>query len=403
MTETSQLPPVLQSLPVRLLRRALTADFSKSQADAAERQELSTRSNINEPLAQDYVAWRRGALWVSAVLLCIAGLIAIIEHKPIREELGENAANFGQQNIEVLDGLQEFLLFVKLAMAGLTLFAATQWWRVSRSRGFARWAWITSLVLPLLVASWPWSHSLDFSHLDQQGAFGQFGQAAGGAQVKMAISIAIATALVSTILPKLLALFPGIIRSSLLIKTLLPQAAAPGWLTVLFAPIFVGFLMLILSVLSQVEGSMVLIGALVLLAIGPLLYVRSAKDLVRAHSPEEVGPVVGRLRQQAGLAQLGGVILFVYYLFSLQSMSWTTAIHLLLEAAGGILLTMVAISDLTLALLAYGQSQGAAFQTSELRADYERRLAALATAGLTDVEKALGVGDLARFRGQNQA
>jgi hypothetical protein len=197
-----------------------------------------------------------------------------------------------------------------------------------------------------------------------------------------------------------MALFPGIMRSSLALKTLLPEAAAPGWLTVIFSPILVGFLLLVLCFLSQAQGSWVLIVSILLLVVGPFLYVRHARDLVRPHTPEEVAVVVRGLRRRALWFNGVGVVLLVYYVFDLDDLTWPTALHMLLEAAGGVLLTMVAISDITLALLATSQEQGKNFQNSALRASYEERLRALAAAGLTDVEGALGVRDLERLRRQ---
>ena len=48
--------------------------------------------------------------------------------------------------------------------------------------------------------------------------------------------------------------------SSLALKTLLPEAVAPGWLTVVFAPFMTGFLLLVLCLLSQTDGSLLAFG-----------------------------------------------------------------------------------------------------------------------------------------------
>jgi hypothetical protein len=187
-------------------------------------------------------------------------------------------------------------------------------------------------------------------------------------------------------------------RSSLTLKTLLPEASAPGWLTVVLAPFLAGFLMLVLCLLSQIEGSFVLIAATALLVVGPCVYVARARDLVRPHTADEVSRVVGGVRRTALAIHGAGFLLLVVYLVDLDALPLRTLVHLGLEALGGVLLTMVAISDITLALLAFSQRQGATFQASALRQDYERRLTALASAGLTDVEGALGVHDLDNLR-----
>ena len=297
----------------------------------------------------------------------------------------------------MLDDLQYFNLLLKACVAGLVLYAAKNWLLVSRSRSVARWAWITALIVPLVVSAYPWASSLDFAHLDRNQEFGML--AGQGEKLKQMFGFAFAASSLATIGPKLFALFPGIMRSSLSLKTLLPEAVAPGWLAVVFAPFMAGFLLLVMCLLSQTDGSMLAIGAIVLLASGPIVYVRRARDLVRPHRAEEVGGVLRGIRRQAAMFTVAGLVLLLVYLFRLESLSVMTLAHLLVEAAGGVLLTMVAISDITLALLAFSQRQGASFQDSDLRAAYEQRLQSLGSAGLTDVESALGVNDLANLRG----
>lgn len=394
--------PDFVALARRFVIRAFTADFQREQASPAERAELLTGAQpIAAPLAHDYVAWRRAALWVAAVLLSLGVLIAVFDHSSTAyqmasaSEQGATTAQlqqvekmFGAGNLNLLDGLQIFLLLVKIAVAALVVVAAMRWTKVQKSRTFARWAWLSALIVPLLISAWPWGQYLDFSHLNNSswGAAGQQGELA-----KQQVSVAIGAMLLVTVAPKLLALFPGIMRSSLALKTLLPQATAPGWLTVVFAPFLAGFLLLALCFMSQVQGSWVLIAGVVCLVIGPCVYVRRAKDLVRPHTDAEVSGVVRGVRRQALTFHLVGGLLLFLYLIDLDVLPWATALHLLLEAAGGILLTMVAISDITLALLAYSHRQGTAFYSSDLVAAHEQRLGALNTAGLTDLDAALGI------------
>lgn len=404
--------PTLLELAMRFLRRALIADFQRERAAEDERVTLAGQAApITDAQAQDYVAWRRAALWIAGVLLVASALVSVVEHHTVAETAAlEQAAAAGQQptaadlkamaaqvaetmgasNLAIMDGLLDFLLFVKMAVATLAMVAAWQWTRLRRSRSLARWALLTALVLPLLVSAWPWSQWLDFEHLEQQ-----FGAAK---QIKQGVALAIAAQLTVTITPKLIALFPGIMRSSMALKTLLPEAAAPGWLVVVFAPFLAGFLLLILCFLGQVQGSWILLAGIAALVAAPIVYVRNAAKLVQPCRAEDVASAVGAVRHTAGAANAIGVCLLVWYLFDLDQVTWTQAIHLLLEAAGGIFLTMVAISDVTLALLAFSQRQNAAFVGSELHGVYERRLQALAGAGLTDVESALGVKDLEQLQ-----
>lgn len=410
----------LADLTRRLLVRAVSGDFQKNHASGDERQQMAQAPQpVADPLAQDYVAWRRAVLWVGGVLLGAGALIGLAEHQKLAEKgaheqlaaqgqaaIGVDLQNaveqltrqVGANNLAIMDGLMDFLLFMKVLVAVLALTAAWKWLHVRRSRALTRWALIAALVIPLLVSAWPWGQFLDFDHLQRD-----FG--AGAEAVKKAkdmVALLIASSLVSTIAPKLIALFPGIIRSAMTLKTLLPEAATPGWLVVVFGPFLVGFLLLVVSFMSQVQGSWLLLGATAALVFGPVLYIRKAGILVRPHTPEEVSSVVGPVRHLAGLGNAVGAVLLVVYLFSLHEVSWTGAFHMVLEAGGGILLTMVAISDLTIALLAFSQRQGAQFQSSAQRALYERRLDALSGVGLTNLETALGLKDFAKLRKPGQ-
>lgn len=400
--------PTLLELALRFLRRAFAADFQREHATDDERAALAAQDPpIADALAQDYLAWRRAALWIGGVLLSASGLVSMIEHHSIAEAsaidqaraagqpthgaefqamVAKVAEQIGKGNLAIMDGLLDFLLFVKVAVATLAMIAAWRWTRLRQSRSLARWALLTALVLPLLVSAWPWSQWLDFSHQ---------GPIEVAKVTKAMVAAEIAGQLIVAIAPKLIALFPGIMRSSLALKTLLPEAAAPGWLVVVFAPFLAGFLLLALCLLGQVQGSWVLLGGVAAMVAAPILYLRHAALLVRPYRADEVGPAVGAVRGIAGKTNAIGAALLVWYLFDLDGVTWLQAFHLLCEAIGGIFLTMVAISDLTLALLAFSQRQNTSFFGSELRVAYEQRLQALTGSGLTDVESALGVKDLA--------
>ena len=247
----------LADLTRRLLVRAVSGDFQKNHASDDERQQMAQAPQpVADPLAQDYVAWRRAVLWVGGVLLGAGALIGLAEHQKLAEKgaheqlaaqgqaaIGVDLQNaveqltrqVGANNLAIMDGLMDFLLFMKVLVAVLALTAAWKWLHVRRSRALTRWALIAALVIPLLVSAWPWGQFLDFDHLQRD-----FG--AGAEAVKKAkdmVALLIASSLVSTIAPKLIALFPGIIRSAMTLKTLLPEAATPGWLVVVFGPFLV--------------------------------------------------------------------------------------------------------------------------------------------------------------------
>ncbi len=77
----------LADLALRLLVRAVSGDFQKNHASDDERQQMAqAQQPVADPLAQDYVAWRRAALWVGGVLLGAGALIGLAEHQGIAEQ-----------------------------------------------------------------------------------------------------------------------------------------------------------------------------------------------------------------------------------------------------------------------------------------------------------------------------
>jgi len=404
-----------------LLRRATISSLQHANTTDAERALMAAGTPpVTGPHAQDYVAWRRAVLWVSGIVLAIAMLIALADQKGFAEavaieelkveqvaahrvEHGQPAVRIdaeqikraaaeierrlGKSNIELIDNLQYFHLFVKMVVVALVLLAARAWVRVSRSRNMARWAWVISLVVPLALAAFPWANALDFEHL------GQFG--GDIATVRKTFAVMFGAFYLLMLLPKLLSIFPGIMRSALTMKTLLPESMQTGWMTVLTAPLFVGFLLLILCVLSQVQGSFMVIGAFVSLAIGPCIYLYRAHDLLRPHPVEDAERIVHQIRRRAIAFNGIGITLLVIYLLDHQVLPMLTMTHMLLEAFGGVLLTMIVFSDLLLALLRFELRQSAAFAGSDLHKSYEARLAELDQTGLTDIEAALRLRDKA--------
>ena len=60
-----------------LARRTLKGNFQRERAMDSEREVMATaRKPITDPLAQDYVAWRRGVLWLATVTMSIHALVS---------------------------------------------------------------------------------------------------------------------------------------------------------------------------------------------------------------------------------------------------------------------------------------------------------------------------------------
>lgn len=399
------------------MRRTFGSDFLTPTTRDDERATLAaTTPPIAAAQPQDYLAWRRAALWIAGVLLSLGLLIAMVDHQPFAtasvagntnaegeplrgDELRQAAEQFAQTlgiaNVEVIDNLAYLNMTIKGLVAALALLGAMRWTSVMRSRRFARWSWLCAVVVPLCLAAFPWASVLDFTHLDQnlQG---------GGKAVKVMFGIAFAGQTLITIAPKLLAMFPGIMRAALTIKTLLPEAATPGWLTVVFAPLYAGFMLLPMVVLSQLEGNLMLVLAFALLAAAPASYLLRAKDLTRPHTAAEASTLVHAMRKRAMAFNLGGLALLAAYLVTLDSLPVMTTLHVLLEGLGGVVLTMVVFADVMLALLRFSYEQTRQFRGTPMDQAYDQRWTEFDRCGLSDVKQALGVGEFGDLRARAQ-
>ncbi len=368
--------------------RTFTSDFQKGKATDAERAKLKAAARpVESPLAQDYAAWRRATLWVSAIALVLLSILELISHKSLEDQIleqGREAGTFeqsrqviatlGPENLEVFDGIILVVMLSTIAGAILTMFAARKWADLKASRKLARAAWVTMLATPLLLALIPATSMMDFHRVDEhaRGAAQMFVGAITGLQFMMFIA------------PKFFSLFPGIIRSSMTLKTLLPESAAPGWATAIVAPLYVMFLFLLVAIVNQIGGNILLLGGILCLMCSPLVYLRRGRDILRPHTVEEATTLIAKARSKATLFNLAGFGLVAVYIITKEALGVVDFLRLVLSIEGHIWLLNVAASDLTLALLRQNHEGAKAFAGSALQKSLEGKFDALTGVGLTD-------------------
>ncbi|MCA8951456.1 MAG: hypothetical protein KDE27_18255 [Planctomycetes bacterium] len=396
--------PSFPELAQRFVRRVTAADFQRERAADDERAELAAAAAaVEPPLAQDYAAWRRAGLWLAAVLLSLAGVLSVIDYQSFGSALAEQALTsqgaevteahleqalknvenaVGAGNLELLDNLQMTILGSKLVVALFAVLAALRWVRVRESRRMSLLAFVVALGVPLVLAAIPWTRFMDLEEPARGLGLGQ------AAQIKAMLGLVLASAFAAMLIPKLFSVFPGILRSAMTLKTLLPESAIPGWAVIAFAPIYAVFLMILLSVINQMQASTVLTLGVGALVAAPVLYVVHAKDVVRGHSADEVTELIRKVRSKVLLCNGFGIILLVIYLFDLESVPVLTKLHMLIEGFGSVVLTMVVFSDMALPLLGLEFRQSRELQGSSLAESLQARLGELDAAGLIDVRAA---------------
>lgn len=380
------------------LRRLFRSDLQQERALDSERKELmAARPPVEDALAQDYAAWRRSLLWIACVALATVGILEALLYESQAEQIeratrtaleargdtnaaeqarhsAEQIANsIGRENLEILDGIFAILIFPMLIGAVLCAIAARRWCDLRTSRRRARLAFLINFLTPFCLAIFPVKEMMDYQQMTP--AARQAMTAVLGIQMGLYYFMLIG--------PRSIALFPGVIRSSMTIKTLLPESPMPGWAVALAAPLYTVFLLVIFTTVNQMYGNFLLLTGIACLVLAPLVFLRRRKSLLRPHTAEEVSAVVGRLRRSAGLANLLGVVFLGAFLFDVEFMRVGDVIKFALSIVGNVVLLTVVGADFMLALLYAGHEQAHALHESKLEASLESRFEGLEEAGLT--------------------
>jgi len=405
------------------LRRVVRSDFQRERATDKEREQLATCPEaITNPMVQDYVAWRRSLLWVAAVLIGLYAVLSLdsfttfeaqvvagsgqtyemyrAEHQrlpewqrnmaPMQSREAWEAERFeavremfGGGNADLITGIGVITLLSVIVSAILLAIAAQQWKSVQKSRRWSRAAWLVMFGVPFLISFLPITAMMDFDEINPQ-----LGDAE---QLKTLMGATFAIGVFMTIAPKAIALFPGIIRSCISLKTLVPESATPGWIAAAMAPLYAIFLLTLVSVMNQVQGDILLVGGVICYIVAPLIYVWKADQVVRPHTPEEITTVLHGVRQLASIFTIVGSVLLAAFIFRMPNMDFENAMSFLMGVAGNVLLMTVVAADLVVALLYQGYRQSREFAGTELEASLDVKYQALSEVGFTHLRTGAGL------------
>lgn len=381
---------ILQEARLALFRAA-RSDFGQTPATDAERKRLlKATPPIEEAIAQDYAGWRKSILYLASAFFIVAALFHVINYQSVESSavdglrqsqphLTEEQAQqqvrqqFGASNLETLDLVPLLSLLALLAATIITVLAGRAWSDVRRSRRLARRAWYLLIGVPLVLAIIPWSRLLDFSHMTQEQAKG----------LGLLLGLMMGMQMIMLLGPKLLAILPGILRSSLTLKTLLPETSLPGWMAACVAPFYVMLLVLVTAPLNQWHGGPLLLFGLVALILGGLIYLRHIRSLVRPSDREAASRSVARVRVQALFFNAIGLLLLTVFLLQLDVIEWNAALSFLATAGGSLFLMTVVACDLLLAVMDISFEQGRLLFESDASKTLSKRLSALGASGLT--------------------
>jgi hypothetical protein len=355
-------------------QRVLRADFQSDRATDEERSRLAGSSApVTSRVAQDYAAWRHSVLWVAAISLLIHAVFELVGQNSIAEGLdAELVYALRPRNIALVDWLTRSVNIVLLLGSLLTLCAALAWRRVRASLWLARIAWLLMFATPFLLAALPLTRLMSLEHLPPQFQ----------ALLKSALGGSFALSIFFTIGPRAVALFPGIIRSSLAVKTLLPESPAPGWVILILGPLYSVFLLVLVTGMIQSQASFFLLAGAVCLMLSPLVFVLRRRDLVRPQSGAEAARMVSSTKRLAGVFSALGVVLLGIFLLRRPHVDVIDLFGFLTGVAGNVVLLMVVGADFIVGVLRSAHEIQKHFHGSALEAALEQKFDALAGLGV---------------------
>jgi len=338
--------------------RICKSDFALIRATPEEVRALEGAPRpVRSALAQDYASWRRSLLMVCILVL---GITLAFSANEIRFALQDTARH---PVMKIQSGV--FFLFQVVSFL-LCLIAAFRWASIPSSKAYALIAWLVQFAGPFLVLLLPLSLFVS----------------------NQMVLLSLGLISLKTLAPKVFGLFPGIIRCSLSLKTLLPESPIPGWLCMVVAPLYALFL--VLAAIAALQTSFVILGAgLLLIAVGTGMVLARSWGLLAPSNQEDASRYVGKSRKLQSLLQGAGIGLIAFQLLRQADLQWewiNSVLVFTFSFLGNVTLLTVVMSDFLLCMIHEGQKQSEAFAGTGFAADYRNRLGQLADCGLTDLQ-----------------
>jgi hypothetical protein len=196
--------------------RAVSSDLDTMKVSDAEKAELS-KAGITGETAQRYLAWRRSMLWVALVPLAFSGIALVID-SAIYSLAGDALKGVG-----IL--LEVLRVLTLLGLPALAALAALTWNKPQLSTLLATLGLLVCFGLPIVIQLLPPGWWLAGGSGPFAPLLGLFARHGLGEPWPMLLGI----------LVSLMSIPPGLLRASLRVRTLLPEAAVTGLPVVGFA------------------------------------------------------------------------------------------------------------------------------------------------------------------------
>lgn len=374
----TQLASVARASDWRQVReRLFGGDFGRVVPSQAEAHALALQNPpIVDADVQHFLVWRRSCLFAAGVCLSARVVDTLFAKTSVWFSGGEFG---GFWNAGVISLFMILEVCVEAFACVLLWIACLQWASIGTSRSAARVSWLLFTLFPIILLILPRGYLLSFQ---------------SGAERAVLNGILLVSAIM-ILIPWAMSFFPGIIRACLTCKSLMPEAAGPGWMLMCASPLYAVVFVAAGLALLQMEHTQTIAAGVLLIATSSLVYLAYGTKLVRPLGREEAAVVIQRAKQ-VSLAFLGaGFVLILWKLRNLvDDMSPMRVLLTCARLWGAILLLNVVAVDLALVLQSAAYEQAKRFQESPLRRALDARLAAFAAVNLTTV----GDGEVQAFK-----
>lgn len=309
-----------------LLKRATRGDIQPGNLLADEKIAFGVEGvHGGNPLWMRLLAWRRAGLFLAVLLSAVPTLLNLVT---TLVEAGKDETPGAIAALSVLSVMAGLVAFLGLFLA------LRRWDRWQSSRRILFWTWAVGFVAPFLVALFP------------------FRSLAAGLQNEALVGMLGALAAVIDLGPKALSLLPGLVRAAIVVKVLLPEHGAPGWLIQLAAPLYMLLVFVILLVPYQLAGGGLMAPALFALIAAPIFVWRAGR---RMSAPQQDIAALHALVRQTRLTSLslnaiGGLLAFIGLVDVLGELklNWFDALVAVLALVANVFVLSVLAVDLIL-------------------------------------------------------
>ena len=326
------------------IRRVFASDLTRNLASPNEQSFLEDVKEVRGDCSQSFIVWRRSAMVLMIVPLALTAIFSVIttivdifklsdftkEFKKTVNAADQVAPDLAREIITMVEQFVEPMItaitvikIVSLVLIGVSflfaLLALKHWSNYKKSYTYLAISWGIGFAVPFIFAVIP--VRLFLKHVPPPDNIN--GMPINPVLLeemlkKLELEIGMGFGMYSFIIlaPAILTVFPALIRSSLYIKTLIPQSPVPGWITVTVPIFYVMLTVGFFAMLNQLAGDLIMLAALFFLLLSPLTFMFRAKKLTSSLSSEEAYPIIRRLRRIATTLMLISVVLLVVFIFN---------------------------------------------------------------------------------------